>query len=72
MAFTELKQHLWMTTPFGDARCIAVIDYGPEDDLLCVCIQQEGEHRLECWQWHNSEIRFMENRSLLRTKANEG
>jgi hypothetical protein len=64
--YVELKQHLWMHTPFGEGRCIATIDYGPEEDLLWVCIQQEEPHVGELWTWHNSEVRVMANRSFLR------
>lgn len=66
MSYTELKQHFWFSTPKGEARCIAVIDYGQEDDLVWVCIQQDEEFKGQCWTWHNSEIRFLDNSSFLR------
>lgn len=66
--YVELKQHLWMHTPFGEGHCIATIDYGQEEDLLWVTIQQEEPHVGELWTWHNSEVRVMANRSFLRGK----
>jgi hypothetical protein len=66
--YTELKQHLWLHTPHGEARCIAVIDYGQEEDLLWVSIQQDEPHTGELWTWHNSEVRVLANRSFLRGK----
>ena len=69
MAYTELKQHLWMKTPKGEARCIAVIDYGQEDDLVWVCIQQDEPHIGEIWAVHNSEVRVLDNSTFLRTRA---
>lgn len=69
--FTELRSHLWMTTPHGESRCFAVIDYGPEDDLYWVCIQQEGDFTGQIWTWHNSEVRIMANRTVLRGAPNE-
>jgi hypothetical protein len=66
MSYTELRQHLWMKTPKGEARCIAVIDYGQEEDLCWVCIQQDTN---ECWTWHNSEILFLDNSTFLRSVA---
>lgn len=66
--YVELRQHLWMSTPMGEGRAIAVIDYGPEDDLLFVCIQQDAANRGEIRTWHNSEVRVLDNRSLLRSR----
>lgn len=66
MNYIELKQHLWMKTPKGEGRAIAVMDYGQEDDLLWVCIQQEDKHIGEIWCWHNSEVRVLDNSSFLR------
>jgi hypothetical protein len=60
-----------MHTPFGEGRCIATIDYGPEEDLLWVCIQQEEPHVGALWTWHNSEVRVMANRSFLRGSPTE-
>ena len=62
----ELRAHLWFHTPYGEARALFLIDYGPEDDLYWVCVQQEGEHKGQIWTWHNSEVRMMDNRSMLR------
>lgn len=57
---------MWMSTPKGEARAIMMIDYGPEDDLYWVCIQQEDPHTGQIWVWHNSEIRVLANRTMLR------
>ncbi len=62
----ELKQHLWFKTPYGEARCLFVIDYGQEDDLYWVCVQQDGEHKGQLWTWHNSEVKMAENKTMLR------
>lgn len=64
--YVELRQHFWFKTPYGEARAIAVIDYGQEDDLCWVCIQQDDPYRGQCWTWHNSEIRFQNNSTFLR------
>ena len=64
----ELRCPLWFSTPFGEARAIILLDYGPEDDLLWVCIQQEGEHLGELWTWHNSKVRVLDNPTYLRKR----
>jgi hypothetical protein len=70
--YTELRQHLWMRTPKGEARCIAVIDYGQEEDLVWVCIQQEAPHRGEIWSWHNGEVRVADNATFYRIAGGYG
>jgi hypothetical protein len=66
MAFTELNQHLTLRTPFGKARCWAIIDYGQEEDLVFVCIQQDGEHLGEIWSWPNQKVRADSNVTMGR------
>lgn len=63
----ELRQPLWMHTPYGEGLAILLTDYGPESDHLWTCIQQEGEHQGELWTWHNSDVRVLANRSMLRS-----
>jgi hypothetical protein len=65
-AIIELRQPLWVHTPHGEGLAFLVTDYGPESDHLWTCIQQEEPHTGEIWSWHNSEIRVMANRSMLR------
>ena len=65
----ELRQPLWMSTPFGEGLALFLTDYGPESDHLWTCVQQEGEHVGELWSWHNSEVRVLANRSMLRAKT---
>jgi hypothetical protein len=67
----ELRQPLWMKTPFGEGLAIFLTDYGPESDHLFTCIQQEGEHTGELWTWHNSEVRVLANRSMLMANASD-
>ena len=62
----ELRQPLWMSTPYGEALALFLTDYGPESDHLWTCVQQEGEHEGELWTWHNSEVKVLPNRSMLR------
>lgn len=67
----ELRQPLWMQTPFGEGLAIFVTDYGPESDHLWTCVQQEEPHVGEIWSWHNSEVRVLANRSMLRGKPED-
>lgn len=62
----ELKQPLWMKTPYGEALALFLTDYGPESDHLWTCVQQEDPHAGELWTWHNAEVRVLANRSMLR------
>jgi hypothetical protein len=65
----ELRQPLWMSTPYGEGLAIFLTDYGPESDHLWTCIQQEGNRAGELWTWHNSEVRVLANRSMLRANG---
>ena len=66
MAHVELRQNYWLTTPMGEARALFLIDYGPEDDLLWLCVQQEEPHVGEFRTWHNSQVRMLANETFLR------
>lgn len=66
MTILELKQPLWMKTPYGEGLAIFLTDYGPESDHIWTCIQQEAEYKGQIWSWHNSEVRVLDNRSMLR------
>lgn len=66
-ALLELTQPLWVRVKDkGEARALILIDYGPEDDLQWICVMQEPPHTGEIWTVHNSEIRALANRSMLR------
>ena len=69
MVILELRQPLWMSTPYGEGLAILLTDYGAESDHLWTCIQQEGEYTGQLWTWHNSEVKVLANRSMLRTNA---
>lgn len=66
MTMLELRQQYWFDTPYGEARALILIDYGQEEDLCWLCVQQEGKHKGELWTWHNSEVRMLPNRTTLR------
>lgn len=51
----------------GEARALILLDYGQEEDLCWLCVQQEGKHKGELWTWHNSEVRMPPNRTMLRS-----
>jgi hypothetical protein len=62
----ELNQTLWMMTPKGEALAMFLTDMGAESDHLWTCVQQEGEFRGQMWTWHNSQVRLLDNQSMLR------
>ena len=49
----QLDPALPVVTPVGKALAHAIIDYGPEHDLLWVCFQQNGE----IWTYRNQDVR---------------
>ena len=53
----QLNPPLPVVTPEGKAIAHALIDYGPEHDLLWVCFQDNGQ----CWTWRNQDIRAEQN-----------
>lgn len=68
MIFTQLNPPIPITSPKGSCLAIAVIDYGPEWDILWVCAQDDTG---ECWTWSNREIRFQKNVTLGRSEISE-
>lgn len=66
MSYTELKQPLWLKTPLGVGTAIAVIDYGPEHDLLWVVGDDDTG---QIWTWANPEVRMIPNKSLQAKRA---
>lgn len=62
--FNELDKPFYVTTPKGTALCWAVIDYGPEMDLLFVCWQEDTG---DCWSWPSYDIKVYKNISLGRS-----
>lgn len=64
----ELRQPLWLTTPYGEGLAMFLTDYGAESDHIWTCVQQEEPYTGQLWTWHNSEVRVMANRSMLRGK----
>jgi hypothetical protein len=58
---TQLPNPIPLITPKGKAYAVAIIDYGPQWDLLWVTfIHDTGE----CWTYHNKDIRQDINESL--------
>lgn len=51
---TQLQTPLPLTTPKGKASAVAIIDYGPNCDLLWVTFLHDSG---ECWTFNNTEIR---------------
>lgn len=50
---SQLKNPISLVNPKGKAWAVAIIDYGPQWDLLWVTfIQDSGE----CWTFNNTEI----------------
>lgn len=60
---TQLHPPLPLDTPKGHALAHAVIDYGPEFDLIWVCIQDDTG---ECWSWPNPAVRGRKNVTMGR------
>lgn len=67
--FYQLDQHYWLKTPMGEARAIGLLDYGQEEDLVWVCVQNEDPTKGQCRSWHNSEVLFCDNHTFLRGEA---
>jgi hypothetical protein len=55
---TQLTPWICLQTPRGKAYAVAVIDYGPDHDLLWVCFQCDTG---ECWTWANPQVRADRN-----------
>ena len=58
----QLSPTLPMITPKGKALAHFVIDYGEENHLMWVCVQETGE----IWTWANPEVRVQSNPSFNR------
>lgn len=58
----QLNPPLPVITPYGEAIAHLVIDYGPEENLMWVCFQKNGE----IWTFPNPEVRAQENRTFDR------
>jgi hypothetical protein len=58
----QLNPPIPVFTPKGNGYAQALIDYGPEYNLMWVVFQDNGE----CWTWQNSEIRAQKNITLGR------
>ena len=63
----ELTQLLWLQTPHGKATVKFLIDYGPEADLMWVCVQEDGS----IWTWSNWQVRALPNMTLDRKQSYE-
>lgn len=55
---TQLPTPIPLTTPKGKAWAVAIIDYGPQWDLLWVTFVHDSA---ECWTFHNRDIRQERN-----------
>jgi hypothetical protein len=60
---TRIEPPIPVNTPKGKAMAIAWLDYGMENDLVWMCIQ---DNTGECWQWENAQIRARHNLTLGR------
>ena len=58
----QLNPPLPVDTPHGKALAHILIDYGPEEHLLWVCFQDNGE----IWAWPNPKVRAQNNPSMGR------
>lgn len=54
----QLNPPIPVDTPKGAAWAVAIIDYGPDHDLLWVTFVRETR---ECWTWKNPLIRQPRN-----------
>jgi hypothetical protein len=59
----QLNPPLPIITPKGKALAHALIDYGPEADLVWLCFQDQTG---ECWCWGNRDIRGQKNPTMGR------
>ena len=58
---TQLNPPLPLETPKGAGLAYAVIDYGPDFDLLWVVFDNDTG---ECWTWPNPKVRAVKNITL--------
>jgi hypothetical protein len=59
----QLNPTIPIMTPKGRAQAVALIDYGPEHDLIWVCFLDVNG---QCWSYRNSEIRGEKNVTMGR------
>jgi hypothetical protein len=59
----QLNPPIPVVSPLGNALCHVIIDYGPEQHLMWVCLQDETG---ECWTWPNPKIKAQANITLGR------
>jgi hypothetical protein len=60
----QLNPTIPLTTPNGEGRAVALIDYGEDHDLKWVVIQTDTG---EIWTWNNDKVRGVKNITLGRT-----
>jgi hypothetical protein len=61
--FTQLNPPIPLETPKGQGMAYAVIDYGPDYDLLWVVFDDaSGEY----WTWKNPKVRAVKNVTMGR------
>lgn len=58
----QLNPPIPLNTPKGKGVAHVLIDYGPENDLIWVVLQDNGE----CWSWRNKDIRAQNNITMGR------
>lgn len=61
----QLNPPIPLETPKGKGFAHVLIDYGPENDLIWVVLQDSGE----CWSWRNQDIRAQNNITIGRKHA---
>ena len=58
---TQLNPPIWVNTNHGKGLALAIIDYGPDHDLLWLtAVQPSGE----MWAVNNKFVRYDKNESL--------
>ena len=70
MRYTELREHYPVRTPHGRGLAIAVIDYGPQSDLVWVVVLADppGDPG-QVWSVPNPDVRFASNWTMGRGRA---
>lgn len=66
--FTQLNPSIPLITPKGSSEAIGILDYGPEHDIIWICIQ---DNTGELWSWPNSKVKGFRNVTLGRDSSNE-
>lgn len=60
----QLNPPIPLMSPKGKCLAIAMIDYGLENHLCFVCLQDDTG---ECWVWNNQQIKAQKNITYGRT-----